>query len=355
MTGCIDQASAGAVALPHWSPQVMEVEGAFATRGAVVPLAHGRKLIHGCIHDRTGRRLGQSQRSAYGEHFVLGDPEWTAPPQAARCVPGRSIYLGVSSRHYGHFLLETLCRFWALARLEPFQHYVFHHLYGLPLHPRWFSAARECFACFGIPLDRVLLVRRPLRFERLTIPCAQLEINRGVDPSMATIYQRITTYCLAQPNVGPGLLQRLLGWPTGGPLRIYFSRRLVHGNQPMRNEREVEALFSSMGFRILHPQYWSFAQQVALYQRADIIAGAEGSALHNSVFMRPGTHVINIGTPRRNTGLTLNQRMCDSLSGAHSHFLPFRGVARRHGRADYDVHDLRAQLQRLVGDRAPFA
>jgi capsular polysaccharide biosynthesis protein len=109
-------------------------------------------------------------------------------------------------------------------------------------------------------------------------------------------------------------------------------------------------VFTAAGFRILHPQQWSFARQVALYQRAEIIAGAEGSALHNSVFVRPGTPVINVGTPRRNSGLTLNQRMCDSLSGAQSHFLPFAGTASRGECASYDIDVLRARLLALLGD-----
>jgi hypothetical protein len=341
---------ANGVPLPAWSQQVVELEHAIATPRAVVAMPQRKKLIRGCLHDRDGSRCPASQRSARGEHFILGDPDHIDPHQSARWVPGRSIYLGISSRHYGHFLLETLSRFWALERLGSFDHYVFHHLYGLPLTPRWFQPARECFACFGIPLDRVIVVRRPLRFERVVLPSAQLEISNGVEPAMAATYRRVVEHCLAQPACGPGFLHRLRGWPGDGPLRLYFSRRRVLGNRPMRNERQVERVFTAAGFHILHPQQWSFARQVALYQRAEIIAGAEGSALHNSVFVRPGTRVINVGTPRRNSGLTLNQRMCDSLSGAESHFLPFAGTASCGERAYYDIDVLRTRLLGLLSD-----
>ena len=121
------------VPLPAWSQQVVELEHAIATPRAVVAMPQRKKLIRGCLHDRDGSRCPASQRSARGENFILGDPDHIDPHQSARWVPGRSIYLGISSRHYGHFLLETLSRFWALERLGPFDHYVFHHLYGLPL------------------------------------------------------------------------------------------------------------------------------------------------------------------------------------------------------------------------------
>lgn len=297
MTSTAVGVPANRVPLPAWDQQVVELEHAIATPRAVVRPPQRKKIIRGCLYDRNGLRCPASQRSARGENYVLGDPDHIDPHQSARWVPGRSIYLGISTRHYGHFLIETLSRFWALEQLGSFDNYVFHHLFGLPLSPRWFEPARECFACFGIPLERVILVRRPLRFERIVLPTAQLENSNGVEPAMAATYRRIVEHCLSRPVCGPGFLHRLRGWPGEGPLRLYFSRRWARGNHPMCNERQVERVFAAAGFRILHPQQWSFARQVALYQRAEIIAGAEGSPLHNSLFVQPGTPVINVGTP----------------------------------------------------------
>lgn len=231
----------------------MELEHAIATPRAVVAMPQRKKLNRRCLHDRDGSRCPASQRSARGEKFILGDPDHIDPQQSTRWVRGRSIYLGISSRHYGYFLLDTLSRFWAIERLGSFDHDVFHHLYGLPLTPCWFKPARECFACFGIPLDRVIVVRRPLRFERVVLPSAQLEISNGVEPAMAATYRRVVEHCLLQPACGSGFLHRLQGWPGDGPLRLYFSRRRVLGNRPTRSERQAERVFTAAGFRILYP------------------------------------------------------------------------------------------------------
>jgi len=83
---------ANGVPLPAWSQQVVELEHAIATPRAVVAMPQRRKLIRGCLYDRDGSRCPASQRSARGEHFILGDPDHIDPHQSARWVPGRSIY-----------------------------------------------------------------------------------------------------------------------------------------------------------------------------------------------------------------------------------------------------------------------
>lgn len=116
----------------------------------------------------------------------------------------------------------------------------------------------------------------------------------------------------------------------------------------MVNERAVERIFVDAGFKVLHPERWSFEQQVALFQRAEVVAGVEGSALHNSVFMRHGARVINIGTAREPSGDILNQRLCDSLSGAVSSHVPFQGSVVRGHKAVYDLDFLEQAVASLI-------
>ena len=112
----------------------------------------------------------------------------------------------------------------------------------------------------------------------------------------------------------------------------------------MINERAVERIFRELGFKILHPESWRFEQQVALFQRADVLAGVEGSALHNSVFRRSEALGINIGTAREPTGDILNQRLCDSLSGVVPIHIPFKGEILRGSKAVYDIEFLKEAL-----------
>lgn len=328
---------------------LVRIHGAIATPMVAHP---SDRTFTGAIYDASGALCRESQRT------LRGSNEWspcdlprieTRFPK--RKVPGRSLYLGHYTGHYGHFLLETLSRLWAIveeaSQGRTYDRFVFHpFLHDTPA-PHRFSPARTIFGCFGIQPTQFHLVQECTEFEDMTVPSALFEINYAVDSGMGDIYRSIVKDCLKQSSSALGLWARLAGWGEGQELKLYLSRRRARGYHPMANEREIERVFSSAGFRILHPQKWRFEQQVALFQRASVIAGVEGSALHNSVFMRPGRYVINIGTPREPEGDILNQRLCDALSGVQSLHIPFRGEITKGARARYDVAFLRQSLERL--------
>jgi capsular polysaccharide biosynthesis protein len=60
------------------------------------------------------------------------------------------------------------------------------------------------------------------------------------------------------------------------------------------NESEVANTFARRGFDIIDPSKLSYAQQISLFQNADVIAGAHGSAFANLIWSRPGTKVIDL-------------------------------------------------------------
>ena len=116
----------------------------------------------------------------------------------------------------------------------------------------------------------------------------------------------------------------------------------------MVNERAVERAFAAEGFKIFHPERWKFEQQVAIFDRTEVLAGVEGSALHNSVFMKSGGQVISIGTPRVPSGDIFNQRLCDSLSGVQADFIGFKGSMAPKNRAIYDIQHIKERLPSIL-------
>jgi capsular polysaccharide biosynthesis protein len=65
------------------------------------------------------------------------------------------------------------------------------------------------------------------------------------------------------------------------------------GKKPQRvlgNEHEVEAAFERVGFTVVRVgRGLSFAHEVSLLQAAHVVAGFQGTNLHNAVFMRTRT------------------------------------------------------------------
>ncbi len=69
--------------------------------------------------------------------------------------------------------------------------------------------------------------------------------------------------------------------------RIYISRRL-DGRFP-KNEHEIEALVTSLGFEILNLQDMTFSEQIDRLSRATVVVGTHGAGLANIVWCRAGS------------------------------------------------------------------
>ena len=75
--------------------------------------------------------------------------------------------------------------------------------------------------------------------------------------------------------------------------RIFISRRIA--KRACRNAAEVEELFVRHGFTLVYPEDLPLPDQVAMFRRADVIAGFAGSGLFNTCFVTEPTRVIQIG------------------------------------------------------------
>jgi len=113
-----------------------------------------------------------------------------------------------------------------------------------------------------------------------------------------------------RPSVQPGadgamvapealrfLRERMLGLRAecGAPRngrRLYVSRRTQTAFRRLVNEQAIEQLFVERGFEIVYPETMSFAQQVATFTEADVVAGAAGSNMIDTIFCNPGTRIL---------------------------------------------------------------
>ena len=76
--------------------------------------------------------------------------------------------------------------------------------------------------------------------------------------------------------------------------RIFISRK---ENRRVINEDELVAVLTKFGFKSIAPESLSVAEQVSLFAAAEVVIGAHGAALTNTVFCSPGTKVIEIFAP----------------------------------------------------------
>jgi capsular polysaccharide biosynthesis protein len=224
----------------------------------------------GCFRDMSRTLLSGSRLS--------GTPS-LEPDSFAELQRGRWLFAGIGRHHFGHFIVETLIRLWAVRHYQD-------ELDGIvivPKHGMDFSLAlkRRYGSFLGLLTDRlpVHLTSFPTRFETLLLP---------------------------SPGFGP------LGWVEGtgifrdevrarvarviepdGPSKLYISRAML-GKEEKRvhDEEKIEEMLEAAGYTIFHPERYSIEEQLACYMAADTIIGADGSAFHLAPFsMREGTKV----------------------------------------------------------------
>lgn len=317
---------------PTWE----EVADAFATPNKLDPQ---KGTLSGCIYRSDGSKVDLSERFGGhgGDWFVSANAAQTEIPGGIRQIPGRSLYLGhLMSRHYGHFITETLSTFWIFEECgaDNFDCFVFHSFWGpAPLRPY----ARHCLERFGIDPERIVLVDvEPMRFERLIVPERLFRINHSADLRLRHVYRRLTAPMRS----------------TSAPdRRVYLSRRGLDTRllrRTIANEIRVEALFRTAGFEILFPETLSFSDQLEIYSRSQILAGISGSALHNSLFLSEGCHVIELDNLHAVGHAT--QELCNFVAGASGHVIEFRGRIVHGPRRVmvFDLEHLRSELMKIL-------
>lgn len=214
----------------------------------------------------------------------ISESRFTDIPDAPHSSPetrlsGNFLFGGLGRHHFGHFVLETLSRLWAL---DGRQH-LFDGLILLPMPNTDFGAVLRrrmlsVFHLMGVDMP-MHLVRTPVTVERLHLPSqgiGHLEWAVGTEDFRRYVRDQIDRNC-----------------PAIGPEKIYISRsRLKHANQRIDQEARIEKLMKSAGYTIFHPQRHSIRAQCQVYRAAHTIVGGDGSAFHLAPFaLQPETRV----------------------------------------------------------------
>ena len=192
-----------------------------------------------------------------------------------------TIYGGWIFPHYGHFLTETLSRVHAL------EHYpnskvifdVFDNHESRTFNKPW---AQQLLAAVGLKRERILFSTERRIFHRMIFPSQSLVLHRGVSTEgQKRIWDRLDSL---RSDVAPFK-------------KIYISRsRLEKNKRPLVNEVDLEKSLASYGFEIVYPEKMTVQEQIITLSEAKLLIGPSGTALHNSVFMREGTHIISLTT-----------------------------------------------------------
>lgn len=205
-----------------------------------------------------------------------------APVPAAatdtRTLQGRYLYGGWLRAHFGHFLLESTARLWAMSALDrPVDGIIF-----TPFRKGGLRMARKRYGDFLTILTNgadLTVLRSPTQVEELVVPDPGFGHHARILGS--PLYR---AHCRAQVAASV---------PASGPEKLYVSRSaLADQRGGVIGEELIEDVMKANGYTIFHPQKHPIRVQLAHYRAARQLVALDGSALHMAAYsLEPGARV----------------------------------------------------------------
>lgn len=259
------------------------VEGAYVFPPGTVP---GRPFT---ICDQNGAPVPQAQTTI--KHSV-SMPYYLPEEHRASAVrrPGTYLFGGIYLPHFGHFMLETLSRLWALDHVDtPLDGVIFLHFGRNPPDTETY---REVLDALGLTCP-ILILTQATQFDRLLVPCQGL----GMGPNAA-----------GRPEQRVFLRERLskLATSVDPHKNVYISRsayKLRRGG--MLGEGFLQKTLSDAGYHVFHPQKEPLGVQIGTYLAAERVVAPDSSALHLFAFVADPCQSVAIILRRKSGAVDL--------------------------------------------------
>jgi capsular polysaccharide biosynthesis protein len=204
------------------------------------------------------------------------------------------MYMGYLNPHYGHFIINTLPRFWPLIYGKRNLPALCCHVVGTVDEFLEMDFARTIFTSVDLA-SGLSVFDRPIRIKTLLVPDTALHEQFGVHRIFGDLCRQIGREFWREDEVDS----------VSEPL--YLSKtRLKIGVGHFADEDRIVHKLSEVGAQIFFPEEHTFADQVAALARHKTIIGTTGSAFHTSIFSAPGRNIIGINpTALTNTNYTM--------------------------------------------------
>lgn len=293
------------------------------------------------VFDREGRFVIASvqQRATVP---LNTEPVLPSPDGTGR-LAGTWLYGGVLFGHFGHFLVESLARVWALDHLAG-------RLDGVLFVPKAntdnfdhvLRTQQPLLDALGVS-GPVRLIRDPVTVERLHVPYQGI----GIGELWETATPAFRAYMRRHGgrHIAPA-----------GPERVYLSRSALGAQRAgLLLERRLEAHLEAAGYAIVHPQQLGKADQVALYRKARVVISPDGSPLHLLAYVGDAGQRVAVLARRSNATHGMFEEQLRAFCGIEAVTLsPLRAEWMRAGqtvsnRLSWGEPDFPQLRRRLIG------
>lgn len=182
------------------------------------------------------------------------------------------IHIPIVKDHWGHFLIDVLCRFWFLA-LPEYKNFTITCCVDLKT-PTISGNFLRVFELLGIT-NRLRVIAAPTHCKKLLIPDYSLGFNRN----WSNKYLDVIKTLLVKAPLSNDYKRK----------KVYFIRTKFLKSRVFEiGEKQIENAFKKIGFEILSPEKMSIEEQISCFQGADEIVSLSGTIPHNIVFAHNG-------------------------------------------------------------------
>jgi hypothetical protein len=205
---------------------------------------------------------------------------------------GTYMFAGPMYGHFGHFLMDSLARIWALDHIKP-------KLTGVIFTPKHNGKNVEHVVRTYAPMAQalgmtqpIMNIRVPMRVDRLYVPRQGIGLD---DWSVASdVYREYM-----QKNGGVSI-------PPKGNKKLYVSRsELPLRRSSILAEKVIEEYLIAEGYDIFHPQKASQEEQIERYRAAEYIISPDGSPLHTLAYVGHENQKVAVLARRSNDTSTI--------------------------------------------------
>ena len=174
--------------------------------------------------------------------------------------------------HYGHFILESLPRLWAMEHL--------------PDVPTLFISEPDfgyeyCLEALGIEAKLCWSKSRAVFFPELYLATQPYAIAQYCTLEAQETWQQIGRACTQQVDTSA------LPMDT-----FYVSRKKIFSNRVLLEEELLESIFNRKGFMPFCPEDRDFLEQLILFSTASAIIAPYGSAIFTTLFNDRGVEIF---------------------------------------------------------------
>ena len=181
------------------------------------------------------------------------------------------IFGGVLVGHFGHFILESMCRLWYILK-NPKDNRTIVFIVSLG-KKKWFN---DFFHLLGIEQERILIIEEVTQFSHITIPDESIHAWSFCHGSNYVVPYEIIVSNLPKIN----FVYK----------KIYLSRSKVKDSQLITiGEEFFENFYEKQGFKIIYPETLPVNEQINLIAHADEVVCSMGTLAHFMMFAKKST------------------------------------------------------------------